>query len=70
MEKVLKKDEHLRKNIDKEVQIKLFKPVEKSKQYIGKLKDFNKDVIILEIKNNNINFERKNISQIKTIYNW
>lgn len=70
MEKVLKKDEHLRKNIDKEVQIKLFKPIEKSKQYIGKLKDFNKDVIILEIKNNNINFERKNISQIKTIYNW
>lgn len=70
MEKVLKKDEHLRKNIDKEVQIKLFKPIEKNKQYIGKLKDFNKDIIILEIKNNNINFERKNISQIKTIYNW
>lgn len=70
MEKVLKKDEHLKKNIGEEVQIKLFKPIEKSKQYTGILKGFDKDIVTLEIEKNDINFERKNISQIKTVYNW
>ena len=67
---MLKKDEHLRKNIGEEVQIKLFKPKEKSKQYTGILKSFDKDTVTLEVEKNDINFERKNISQIKTVYNW
>lgn len=67
---MLKKDEHLRKNIGEEVQIKLFKPIEKSKQYTGILKSFDKDTVKLEVEKNDINFERKNISQIKTVYNW
>lgn len=70
IERVLKKDKHLQKNIGEEVQIKLFKPIDKNKQYIGKLKDFNNDEVILEIENKEIKFERKNISQIKTIYKW
>lgn len=70
VERVLKKDKHLQKNIGEEIQIKLFKPIDKQKQYIGKLKNFNNDEVILEIENNEIKFERKNISQIKTIYKW
>lgn len=69
IEKVLKKDKHLKANIGVEVQVKLFKPVEKNKQYQGILKDFNENEVIIET-NEEIRLERKNISQIKTIYNW
>ena len=61
---------HIEKNIGTEVQIKLFKPTNNSKLHIGILKDFNDGEIILEIDNNEMVLDRKNISQIKTIYKW
>ncbi len=70
VEKVLKKDKHLESNIGVEVQIKLFKPINKNKQYQGILKDFNGNEVIIETEEESISLERKNISQIKTIYNW
>ena len=70
VEKVLKKDKHLKANIGTEVQVKLFKPINKNKQYQGFLRDFNENEIIIETKEEKMVLERKNISQIKTIYNW
>ena len=67
IEKILRKDKHLKNNIGTEINIKLFKKDENGKkEYQGILKDFNEDYIIID----NINIERKNIAQIKTIYNW
>ena len=70
VEKVLKKDKHLEDNIGTEVQVKLFKPINKNKQYQGILKNFNEDEVIIETNEEERALERKNISQIKTIYNW
>lgn len=68
IERVLRKDKHLEKNIGKEVNIKLFKKDENGKkEYQGILKGFNENTIIIE---NDIGIERKNIAQVKTIYNW
>lgn len=68
IERVLKKDRHLKQNIGKEVQIKLFKKDEQGRKEIqGTLKAFDAEYIILE---GDVKIERKNISQIKTIYNW
>ncbi len=68
IERILRKDKHLKQNIGKQVEIKLFKKDEKgNKNYIGKLTDFDSEKIIID-SNNEI--ERKNISQIKTIYEW
>ena len=67
---MLKKDKHLKQNIGNEVQIKLFKPVDKNKQFIGVLKEFNDMEIILKIQNEEKTFDKKNISQIKTVYKW
>lgn len=68
IERILKKDKHLEKNIGKEILIKLFKKDnEGNKEYQGNLKDFDKENIILE---DDSKIERKNIAQIKTIYNW
>ena len=82
LEKVLRKDIHLKQNLGNEVQVNLFKPIEnesnvknkkqnKQKEIIGKLQNFNEENIVLESEEGKIlNIERKNISQIKTVYNW
>lgn len=68
IERILRKDKHLEKNIGKEVNIKLFKKDENGKkEYQGVLKEFNENIIKIE---EDISVERKNIAQIKTIYNW
>ena len=70
VEKVLRKDKHLEANIGEKVEIKLFKKDDKrNKNYIGILKSFNDLQIQIET-NEEITIERKNIAQIKTIYNW
>lgn len=68
IERVLKKDKHLQASIGKEINIKLFKKDENgNKEYQGILKKFDTENIYLE---NEITIERKNIAQIKTVYNW
>jgi len=68
IEKVLKKDKHLKKNIGTEVNVKLFKKDESNKkEHQGILSDFNDFEIILD---DELHIERKNIAQIKTVYNW
>lgn len=70
IERKLRKDKHLEQNISKNVEIKLFKKDDNGKkEYTGKLKSFNQDEIIIEAEEE-ITIERKNIAQIKTIYEW
>ncbi len=72
LERKLKKDQHFSQNIGKKVEIKLFKKDNNGeKEYEGTLKSFNQEEIIIETeKGNQINIERKNISQAKTKYEW
>mgnify|MGYP004498986337 CR=1 FL=1 len=68
IERIIRKEKHLKKYIGNEVNIKLFKKDEQGKkEYQGILKNFDQDSIELE---QNIKIQRKNIAQIKTVYNW
>ena len=70
IERKLRKDKHLEQKISKNVEIKLFKKDNNGKkEYTGKLKAFNQEEIIIET-DKEIAIERKNIAQIKTIYEW
>lgn len=75
VEKILRKDKHLKSNIGNEVQVNLFKQIEilgkKQKEIVGTLKDFDENKIILQIEDNSqISLEKKDISQIKTVFDW
>ena len=74
VEKTLRKDKHLRDNIGEEVQISLFKPIDilekKQKEITGVLKDFNEDNIIIQMDKEEISINGKDISQIKTVFDW
>lgn len=69
VERVLRKDKHLKANLGKEVSIKLFKQINGKKQYKGILKDFDENFITI-FDEEEIKIDRKNVSQIKTVYNW
>ncbi len=69
VEKILRKDKHLKENIGKEVEIKLFKPINSVKNINGILYKFDNNNIYLKTQEI-ICIERKNISQIKLVYNW
>jgi len=70
IERTLRKDKHLEANIDSLVEVKLFKPIEKKKVIQGILKKFNSEILELEIEDGTIQIERKDISVIKTVYEW
>ena len=72
IERTLKKDKHLEKNIGKEVNIKLFKKDENGiKEYQGILKNFDTENITIETQTNEEKqIQRKSIAQIKTVYEW
>ncbi len=70
IERILRKEKHLKDNLENEVLVKLFKKDEKNnKEYQGILKDFNEEYIELQCEDE-VKIDRKNIAQIKTIYNW
>ena len=71
IEKVLRKDKHLKENIGVEVEVKLFKPINKKKVVSGILENFNESEITIKT-NENVTevIQRKDISLIRTIYHW
>ncbi len=70
IERTLRKDKHLEANIGSLVEVKLFRPIEKQKVIQGILKQFNSEILELEIEDGTIEIERKDISVIKTVYEW
>lgn len=71
IERILRKDKHLEQNIGQQINVKLFKKDENGmKEYVGELKEFDGQNITIKQEENQIKIERKNIAQIKTIYNW
>lgn len=70
IERVLRKEKHLKDNIGNEVCVKLFKKDGNgNKEYYGILKDFDENKIIIS-NDDEVCIDRKNISLMKTVYNW
>ena len=71
LERVLREDKHFKDNIGKLVELRLYKNLIDNKKIInGILKDFDDDSITIEVEKEDIRIERKEISNIKTIYEW
>ena len=63
--RTLKKDKHLTKSIGKEVEIKLFKAIDKCKEFSGVLESFDADTIVIQEGENVRSFERSAIALIR-----
>lgn len=70
LERVLRKDKHFISQIGKEIYIKLYSQVEKKKELIGILEDYNDNEIIINVNNKSIKLDKKNIAIAKNVFNF
>lgn len=72
LERNIRKDKHFEESIGKEVNIKLFKPMDnKEKEITGVLRSFDKETVKIETdKNEEVTIPRSNISSIKWAFKW
>ena len=61
----LKKDKDFARSIGKSVECKLYRAIDKKKEFEGVLKDYSKETVTLEIDGKDREFNRKDISMIR-----
>lgn len=70
IERNLRKEKHFEENIGKNIEIRLFKPIDGQKSYHGILKGFDVEQIIISQEGREVSLPRKNIAVVKTVYDW
>ncbi len=70
LERVLRKEKHFQSQIGKEISVKLFKPINKQKELIGTLVEYNKEWLTIKVDDTTIKINSKDIAVTKTIFNW
>ena len=69
--RALKKDKHFEKSIGEEVEVKLFKAIDKQKEFVGYLESYNDDVIVIsDEQENEMEFERTNIASVRLVVHF
>lgn len=67
----LKKDKHFKKSLGEEVEIKLYKPVNKRKEYVGILTAYDHDTITIELEDEStMSFQRSDISTVRLTFDF
>lgn len=66
IERNLRKPEHFIDNINKKINVHLYKQIEGKKEITGILKEYNEDYIVID----EIKIDKDNVTTCKTIYDW
>ena len=70
LERRIRDDAQLEKALNSKIEVHTYKKVNEDKVLVGNLISFSENNIILDINNENIEIDRKNISTMKTVYEW
>lgn len=68
--RALKKDKHLQASIGQEVEVKLFKPIDKCKEFSGILESFDADIIVIRDGETARTFERSDVALIRLAFDF
>lgn len=68
--RTLKKDKHLEKSLGEEVELRLYKPRDKQKEFTGILKSFDVDSVIIETEEEEKVFARSEIALIRLAFDF
>ena len=68
--RTLKKDKHLRASIGEEVEVKLFKPIDKCKEFVGLLENFDEATLTIRIGDEQKTFARTDIALIRLTFDF
>ncbi|MGN0318919.1 MAG: ribosome maturation factor RimP [Lachnospira sp.] len=61
----LKKEKDYQKSIGKLIDVKLYQPLNKQKEYTGVLKEYDKDTVTLVVDDSELSIERSNLAMIR-----
>lgn len=70
IERTLRKEKHFLSQIGNEISIKLFKPINRQKELIGILEEYNEKELTIKTDESTIKIDLKDIALVKTIFNW
>ena len=68
--RTLKKDKHLQKSIGEEVEVKLFKPIDKCKEFVGILESFDAENLTISEGETTRTFSRSEIALIRLTFDF
>ncbi len=63
--RTLKKDKHLEMSIGEEVEIRTYRAINKTKEFVGILEGFDKDTVTIQTEDETIEFQRTDIALIR-----
>lgn len=66
----LKKDRHFEKSLMEEVVVKTYKPIGNVKEFTGILKAFDRQTITIQMEDEDMVFERKDIASVKLTFDF
>lgn len=64
LDRPIKTDRDFRRNIGKEIEIKLYAPINKKKVFVGELKSFNDDIVEIIENGTDVEIDRQKIANI------
>jgi len=71
IERTLRKDRHFQSQIGKKICIKLFKPENKIKEFIGILEEYNENSnLVIRVEDTDYIIDLKNIALARTVFDW
>lgn len=70
VERILRKEKHFDKAMGEEIEVNLFKPMDKKKVIDGILTGYDEESITMTYENDEISVPRNNIALMKLKYNW
>lgn len=68
--RILKKDRHLEQSLGEKVEIKTYKPIDKTKEFSGILKAYDENTITIEEEGISRAFERKEIATVRLAFDF
>lgn len=66
----LKKDKDFQRSIGKEIEVRTFRAIDKQKEFIGILKEFNKDSFTIVIEDNEMTFQRSETALVRLTFDF
>lgn len=70
LEKKLRKKEHFEKHIGSKIEVKLYQKMENQKEFIGILKRYDNDFLVLDLANKEIEINISQVASAKTVFDW
>ncbi len=68
--RTLKKEKHFLKSIGKEIELRTYKPIDKCKEFVGILTDYQEGKVTMEIEGQSKTFEKAQIALVKLTFDF